>query len=867
MLKKKATMNLNVFSVSFILISVALSSSVDLIAAQISLNSDPKMLVDPQIDIPVSFLKSGITDTVILQLYIDTKGKVENCDLISGSFPELDTLVRQSVLKSRFSPAVENGQVVSAMINIRMIFIPDSLLNTFKQYEPILQGNVIRKKSGIPNSNAIIKLSYADTSQDRSVSSFSDYCSLIGKIPGQIFTNKAFFTHTDSLGKFRFLLLPSGPVFIEVTSDDCQAVKDSTVIFEGIQTNLEISLPEAIIDSSINEIVVYGKKDSDNSIINIDHREYLTGMTHSLSNIIQSLTPIRRSSKSESAILVRSATPYDNLYLICGVPFYAPTHFAGFVFGENDGMMLATLTDIKVNIDEIAGRYPSVSGALIEADPGILRPANDKLIPRPELAIDFGNTSVDLLFSAQARKKKKRCFQVGLTWANDKLLEWLRIAYGLTKDAAIGIGFPYSFGNLSLTGQYESKKVSYEVFSWFAYDAYRPYNPKVNIFPDGFYPWGMFSIRLRPNDNQKWSLTCGGSHQYFAEGKRIKSAVNLNTSHLKNANAVIKYNTFITRIINNDLEGRFEYKEWYGDIIEDDGQGVNQLLYQDGKETVASIQSTSQLKLGVCNIKNNLLFSSRFFNDSPVISFDPGISIDWTIKRLVIGVNGGRITSFPDFRGLPDNNFRKEKLTTTVLSFPVKYYRSNCLNVLIQPYLRMQDKLPKLNPFNFYWDSSATTAFSARGLESTMEYDPVRWIGIYSNISLSDAHRQIADVKYPYEWKSFLSSRCGIHFHFFKDMLHTYFSWNKRTGNYYYDFLTEQYLPLPSVSTHDLSIQIKYPDIKDRYYTRFNGYVTFHNLFNKTTIRDYYVDRRQWRVPIVSDGLFLTLGLKAALRF
>ncbi|HEX3018900.1 MAG TPA: energy transducer TonB [Chitinispirillaceae bacterium] len=858
-------MNYIIFTIKFILAFTTLLTYVNHSDAQTSKNSDPKLLVHENVDIPPSFLKIGTNDTVVLQLNIDWKGVVESCDLISGNFPELDTLVRKSVLKSSFSPAIENGQSVSSTINLRMVFIADSLLKTFEYYEPIIQGKVINKENGTPVSNAMIRLSYEDTTLDRSVFSFSGYCNLIGKIPGQKFEDNTFTAYTDSLGFFRFRLLPSGRVIIEATSDGYHIVKDSTVISEGLQTNLSFSLHKATADSTTNEIIVYGKKYSDNSIINIERREYLTGMTHSLSNIIQSLTPIRRSSKSESAILVRSGTPYDNLYLISGIPFYAPFHFAGFAFGENDGVMLATLTDIKVNIDGIAGKYPSVSGALIEANPGILRPSNPKLIPRPELAIDFGNRGVDLLLSFNSRGSERKSLQLGFSGTNYHLLKWMRVHYGFTQDASLGIGFPSGFGNLTLTGQYNKKRFMYEIFSWFAWDSYTPYND--SFLQKSFFPWGMVSIGLRPHNNERWNLTCGGSHQYFADGKRFGSASNHYISYLNNATAAIKFNFLDKKILKNDVEGRFEYKEWHGDVIEQIGQQINQMIYQDGKETVASIQSKNQLTLGAINIKNNLLLSSRFFNERAVISFDPGVSIDWTIKSLVISVNGGRVTSFPDFRGLPDENFRKKKLTTTVLSFPVKYQRSNRINFLIQPYLRLQDKLPKLNPVSYYWDSSATTAFSARGLESTMEYDPTKWITLYSNISLSDAHRVIDDVEYPYEWKSSLSSKCGVHLHFIKDFLHTYFSWNKRTGNYYYDFLTGQYLSLPSVSTHDLSIQIKYPDIKSRFYTRFNGYVTFHNLFNKTTIRDYYVNLRHWRVPIVSDGIFLTLGLKAGFRF
>jgi len=41
-------------------------------------------------------------------------------------------------------------------------------------------------------------------------------------------------------------------------------------------------------------------------------------------------------------------------------------------------------------------------------------------------------------------------------------------------------------------------------------------------------------------------------------------------------------------------------------------------------------------------------------------------------------------------------------------------------------------------------------------------------------------------------------------------MFHLYFSWNNRSGNCYYDLSSGKYTPLPTVNTHDLSIQIRY---------------------------------------------------------
>jgi len=841
-------------------------------------NYDPELTLDGRVDIPVFILKKGLEGTIELQVYIDQKGQVESCEIIKGIAPELDSIAKHSLLQSKFSPAIENGLPVPSVINIKEAFIADSLIGSFNQVEPVVEGKVLSQKDGLPVNDAQVEVIYQDTTSDKSVNSFSTYCRLIGKIPGQKYGHKAFMTSTDSEGSFRFRLLPSGSVQLVITATGYQTVKDTVLINENSKIKMKVSIPEYFPDTSQYEITVYGKTDSDNATVSISAQQHQFGMTHSLSDIIQNLTPVRRSSRSESEIIVRSATPYDNLYLIYGVPFYAPYNFAGFAFGEHDGLMLSALTDIKVNIDEIAGRYPSVSGALIEANPEIVRPANQRLIPRPELAIDFGNRSADLLFSLKDRKESKRSLQLGFTGANWQLLRWMLVHYGIKEEAALGPGFPCSFGNLTLSGQYKFKNLLYEVFGWFAWDGYtsswtdedtelkwflRRLN---NLGSRNYFPWGMAGVGLRPSNNEKWRFFAGGSHQYFSEGKSFGPVSRLKITFLNNVNTTIRFNPISEKLINVDFEGRYEHKEWYGDVVQKRYSDSKRLTYQEGKEDAFSLHSNSRLSLGNLIIKNNLLFSSRFFEGKPVLSFDPGVSFGWNVWRFLISLNAGKITSFADFRGLPDDNFRKIKLTTTVLSMPVKY-DSRSFDITIQPYLRFQDRLPGINPLYFIWDTTATTGFSAKGLETSMNYDLARWIALYSSISLSDAHRLRGEEKFTYEWKSPFSSRTGVHLNFFKEMLHLYFSWDNRSGNCYYDLKSGKYIPLPTVNTHDLSIQIRYPDDKVRYFTRFNGYVTFHNLFNRTAIRDYYwISNWEEKVPIVTDGIFLTFGLKAALR-
>ncbi len=65
-------------------------------------NSEPELILDGRVNIPVSILKKGLEGTIELQVYIDREGQVENCEIIRGIAPELDSIVRHLYYKANF---------------------------------------------------------------------------------------------------------------------------------------------------------------------------------------------------------------------------------------------------------------------------------------------------------------------------------------------------------------------------------------------------------------------------------------------------------------------------------------------------------------------------------------------------------------------------------------------------------------------------------------------------------------------------------------------------------------------------------------------------------------------------------------------
>ena len=117
---------------------------------------------------------------------------------------------------------------------------------------------------------------------------------------------------------------------------------------------------------------MYGRSKFDEKKIVIAEEEKHTGFSPFLSNIVQAKAEIRRIPEGPSMMLVRSGCPYDNVYLIAGVPMLAPFHFGGHPYADIDGIMISALSDVNVTINDIAAKRIDASGCIVKADPGMI---------------------------------------------------------------------------------------------------------------------------------------------------------------------------------------------------------------------------------------------------------------------------------------------------------------------------------------------------------------------------------------------------------------------------------------------------------------------------------------------------------------
>ncbi len=826
-------------------------------------NADPSLLTGEKIEYPPEVFKKKIEGVITVEVDISDSGLVEKCIIKQPVFPLFDSIVHDAVIRSRFSPAYDRGVPVPSTVVFQIPFDPDSIIYSGNYGVKELEGIVIDKDSRRPLPGVVVNLQYTDTTSDTLlIGNFNSYMETIGKIPGQRFLGGILSTKTDSSGRFSFGLLPDGDATVAVLAKG-YSIEHFT---ESVRTGKNKSVRYLIAPyteeiDSIYQINVYGRDSSGREVVNVEQQQLSSGLTHYLSKIILTKATILQVPEAASALLVRSGSPYDNRYLVAGVPMLAPFHFGGYPYADIDGVMLSTVENVDVIVNRVAGAFPGVSGVLIKVDPGIYRPAQVKLKKRAELSIDFSTICQDFLLSIPFRKND--FIQLGLTRSEDHSLRYLKRSYNINPDADVGIGPPETFGSATLTGKMLFGNLQSEWFSWFSFDVYKP----LSGTQTAVYPWGMASVKMYPVNNKKVSITTGGGHQYFADGIRVGGDSFLKTVKLSNGVCTFVYDSINTDIVNINVSGSVNYTQWRGAVKQRDDIGLDTGVIGRGEEVQFDCKTTMNKDVGPLELSSNLLFTGVTFGGRPQAAIDAGLSLLWKSTVMELEFNIGKITTRPDIRGVPDLEFRKKQLTTFIASAPMKLKYSNKATLGIQPYARYQKDAPQLDPLLKAWDPELSTPLKAAGIDCDIELKPFRWLELNGAVNLSRAYR-VVDGDSTYEWGIPLTFRGRATFRMYHDLLYFYIECKFNDGLPYFDFVRKRYERLPHYQRVDISFQYRSPILKHRFLTRYDVYFRTSNLVGKYyNVRTYYWDYGMMKHPVdLSGPVYTEVGVRLGFR-
>ena len=822
----------------------------------------PVLLKEETIQYPLQLLKEGIEGTAKIHLDITKTGVVSDCQIVEGLHRLLDSLVCLSALTYKFSPALENDLPVESTVLLEIVFNQDSIIKSFESGKPDIEGHILDRFSHKPVNGATVGIVCKKPVQDKFLKiPLNHYFELIGKIKGQYYTNGKIMTKTDPSGYFSFRLLPESPLTIGVAAPGYKSAvfeehprsSSKTRVTYMIDSDNDVFLEE--ITDSICEIKVYGTEKNRESI-DIDNRERVVGLTHYVSKIVLSHPALRQIPESGSEMLVRSAGPFDNRYIITGIPMMAPFHFAGHHYTCLDGLMIPSLEKIDIVTDRLAGMYSDVNGVIIRADPGVYRSEVKHARLRPELSIDYSNAGQNFLLSFPFNGKRKNFVQLALTRSESFTLKWLKLQRYDVYNPDLGPGHPGNYGDITLTGAFNTDKYKIAPFLWFAYDIYDKKDSQ-------FLPWGMGSVQFSDNKNNGFSSVIGGSKQYYIQGKRYGNIYETFTG-LTSGYFKAEKKKWLNGVVDLDIGFSLSGMKWTGKLTEkneNDNTGIV-FLERSGLELNTEVTGAMQKKTGDLETGLDILGSLIFYENKSDILGDAGVYANWEKDRFVFGIHSGKVTSRPDIRGLPGEKFRQEKINTYLLSANAGCF-FNKMDFHIEPYLRIQPVCPRTNPYTSIWKNNSSTKLLAYGVDLSGNSRIFKWMDLTWAFNAAHGYRDSSGVKLPYEWDvpwTLRGGACinaGEHVSLMLDGIIS-------SGLPYFDLGNGGKLSRIPVHYKRINFGFDYRthEINHRHITRFDVYFRAENLLDKGNVHDYYWNNDLEQFPIILRPLLIQIGAR-----
>ena len=357
----------------------------------------------------------------------------------------------------------------------------------------------------------------------------------------------------------------------------------------------------------------------------------------------------------------------------------------------------------------------------------------------------------------------------------------------MSDKAALDLGAPVYYTNITLNNSKRIGSYQVDMFGWYAEDFYNGAQKS--------YPWGMGSVSIHPVNRENITLTCGGSHQYFAKGKRVGPDAYIQTTYLSNGTLSLSNDSIPIKSALATISCRLDYQDWQGTLEQRDSLGIPEktpqgtsVFSRNGKDVQLQVQSSIEKEFGILRVRAQVLGVGIEYDKQGDVYCDAGVSLLWNFGDFQTELNAGRVTSRPDVRGLPDTSFRMQQLHSYLVSLPIYYRNSYGVKIGIQPYLRYQDKCPQLDPLYNIWKKSSTSPLSAQGVDIDAEVQLLNNVALNGAVNIEDAQRVDAAEGDLYEWNVPWSVRSGAHCSFVKKYIHVYIDYVVSKGMPYFDF-------------------------------------------------------------------------------
>jgi hypothetical protein len=655
--------------------------------------------------------------------------------------------------------------------------------------------------------------------------------------------------------------------------------KQTLLVFVLVIALPSFAAPETADSAAVDRIIVTGRKNPASERVVVEKEAAKTGLTDDINKILILKPGVSQIPEAGSSLLIRGEGPFDNSFRMYNVPIFAPSHFSNSTFCDHSATMINTVNEFRVVTDQMAGRYSGASSSVISCDPAISRPADARLIPRPELSIGIGTLCQDLSLSVPFRNGAD-ISQLSFTNTDSYRIHWRNgFQSRSSEQAALGYGMASTFGDLVYTGTNAWKQVTLREYALFAYDVYLPsmHGPGMTV------PWGITAASVEDSlANGVIAVSAGASRQYYYEGKKYFNVVPL--AQVERTNATMRGSIASVKkgASYYDAAIQLERLEWTGSQIMLPNPARSVLSAATlalaetttCKETEVTIHAGARRETGRLSAGLNVLFGgvAPWYR----LYVDPGAWARMQFDRSSLGISGGIATSRPDIRGLPSYDYRGGLQKTYSLSVNGTVTPAKWLDAGADAYVKWKDRCParSLVLGNLVWDPSLESRLLCAGIATSATLSPLEHWTFTLFLDAARANRISKDHQEEYEWNVPWSWKSIIRYSVFSDRLQFFLIGFFSEGLPYREIISTdsgvvyaaEYSRVPMYKRVDLKIQLNQRVEKHRFLTRYDAYVEVGNIFDWPNVREYYWDYDMARLPIFLERIEIAFGLRLGFR-
>ena len=299
----------------------------------------PKMTTFAPATYPKALLDRGLRGQVVLELDLDTQGRVQKAAVVDSAGPDFDAAALEAARKLVFTPARQGGKAIPVRIKFRYEFAPEERLDrrppspSLGRYDrrgpetappgfSSVDGTLLERGTGKPIAGALISV------PDLGAEAVS-----------------------DGDGHFRFGVLKAGTHAVYVPGADHKPLRTTVTISDGKTATLKLRaerLSYTIYRASAEAPPEPGEVARRS--LGVEEIQRIPGVNGDAFKVVQNLPGVARATAGSGQIVVRGSAPGDTIVSVEGVRIPLLYHFGGVYSVIN--------TDLLDSIDFYPGGYP-----------------------------------------------------------------------------------------------------------------------------------------------------------------------------------------------------------------------------------------------------------------------------------------------------------------------------------------------------------------------------------------------------------------------------------------------------------------------------------------------------------------------------